>query len=890
MKIPKNARTFDDRDFEFLKSRGLEYITAMSREIWTDYNSHDPGITILEALCYAITDLGNRIQLPIRDLLAERDPQSSAAFPTAQKILTTAPVTSSDYRKCFIDLPGVKNAFIRPYTGWEMHTHCLKTVDDSDDNPRGKLSYQAKPEEDHYRLKDTFHLKGLNRILFEPDLSVQMLEGEEKEKRLEEIKTSVTEAYHARRNLCEDAAEVKEAGTLGILVCGDMEIETTADAAEVLAEFLFRVQQYLSPPVNRYTLKQFLDENIPTEKIFDGPVLRNGFIKDDELEKADFKTSIHLSDLIRIAKETPGIAKIRSLRMRQCPGEGEDCSGSEEVENEWTICFPPDHEKILKVKLEPSISRTNLFKDVVPAAANGEQVREKLLQKQIRFEEQMELSCEDLLPQKGRPLGVGNYSTVQNDLPALYGTGPNGLSENLPTERHAKALQLKGFLFFFDQVLATYFSHLREIGTLLSPDAGSKTYFQNDVERLKDVEKLVKNMPGFSSELEELIGEMDLGEARKNQFLDHLMARFSENMSEYAFLLLEEQGLDLESERVWHKSAILDEYPEMSYRRFQAFDYRNNETKIWDSEDVQGIKQRICRLLGIRDYSRRDLARYRYQLTEEEPWEWSLLDDEEETVLKSMKTYESENQAAAGLWDAIRLAADDSSYQIEPAGGKHTVFLLNRMDDKVAQSDEEFETEDVAFEWIENLSEKMEQKQFDEGMFLFEHILLRPDRDSEEQFMEICMDPECTQCPPQDPYSLRLTIVLPGWSGRFANMYYRTFAENLIRSEIPAHILARICWIGHDKRLSSSERDPKKPQMVQLQEVYKQWLTHKMEHPDQQKENEYLKPLADTLHNLETIYPGGRLHDCDDSDKQSALIVLGRSTIGEINEEKKNNE
>lgn len=890
MKISKNRRTFDDRDFEFLKSRGLEYITAMSREIWTDYNSHDPGITILEALCYAITDLGNRIQLPICDLLAERDPQSSAAFPTAKKILTTAPVTSNDYRKCFIDLPGVKNAFIRPYTDWEMHTHCLKTMDDSDENPRGKLSYRAEPKEDDYRLKNSFHLKGLNRILFEPDLSVQMLEDEEKEKRLQEIKTSVTEAYHARRNLCEDAAEVKEADTLGILVCGNMEIETTADAAEVLAEFLFRVQQYLSPPVNRYTLKQLLDENIPTEKIFDGPVLRNGFIKDDELANADFKSSIHLSDLIRIAKETPGISKIRSLRMRQCPGEGNDCTGSEEVKNEWTICFPPDHEKILKVKLGASISRTNLFKDVVPAAANEEKIREKLLQKQIRFEKQMELSCEDLLPQKGRPLGVGNYSTVQNELPEIYGTGPNGLSENLPPERHAKALQLKGYLFFFDQVLATYFSHLKEIGTLLSPNLASKSYFPNQVERVKDVNKLVKNMADFNSELEDLIGEMDSGKTRKNRFLDHLMARFSENMSEYAFLLLEEKGLDLESEQVWYKSTILDEYPEMSYRRLQAFDYRNSETVIWNSNDVQGIKRRICRLLGIREYSRRDLALYRYLLTDEEPWEWSLLDDKDESVLNSIKTYESEKQAAADLWDTIRLAAEESNYKVEPSGEKHSVFLLNQMEDKIAQSDEEFESDELAFEWIEDLSGEMEQKQFDEGMFMFEHILLRPHRDNEDQFMDICMDPECTQCPPQDPYSLRLTIVLPGWSGRFTNMHYRSFAENLIRSEIPAHILARICWIGHDKRFSSSDREPKKPQMVQLQKVYKQWLTHKMKHPDQQKENEYLKPLADVLHNLETIYPGGRLHDCNDSDQQSASIVLGRSTIGEIKEEEKNNE
>ena len=29
-----------------------------SGEKWTDYNYHDPGITLLEQICYAITDLG----------------------------------------------------------------------------------------------------------------------------------------------------------------------------------------------------------------------------------------------------------------------------------------------------------------------------------------------------------------------------------------------------------------------------------------------------------------------------------------------------------------------------------------------------------------------------------------------------------------------------------------------------------------------------------------------------------------------------------------------------------------------------------------------------------------------------------------------------------------
>ena len=53
-KIPKDVSSKDDLDFEFLKSKGIEYIESMGGGLWSDYNDHDPGVTILEvlSLCY----------------------------------------------------------------------------------------------------------------------------------------------------------------------------------------------------------------------------------------------------------------------------------------------------------------------------------------------------------------------------------------------------------------------------------------------------------------------------------------------------------------------------------------------------------------------------------------------------------------------------------------------------------------------------------------------------------------------------------------------------------------------------------------------------------------------------------------------------------------------
>ena len=67
-------------DFEFLRSEGIAAIEAMASTTWTDYNHHDPGITILEQLCYALTDYSYRADYPLPDLLSEAETVDLLAF------------------------------------------------------------------------------------------------------------------------------------------------------------------------------------------------------------------------------------------------------------------------------------------------------------------------------------------------------------------------------------------------------------------------------------------------------------------------------------------------------------------------------------------------------------------------------------------------------------------------------------------------------------------------------------------------------------------------------------------------------------------------------------------------------------------------------------------
>ena len=105
-------------DYDFLREVGLKHIQDLSGQLWTDHNTHDPGITILEVLCYALTDLAYRTQLPDADLFAPDPKKRTAAgddnFPTAYTMLSCNPLTELDWRKLLIDIKGVRNAWFVP--------------------------------------------------------------------------------------------------------------------------------------------------------------------------------------------------------------------------------------------------------------------------------------------------------------------------------------------------------------------------------------------------------------------------------------------------------------------------------------------------------------------------------------------------------------------------------------------------------------------------------------------------------------------------------------------------------------------------------------------------------------------------------------------------------
>ena len=104
--LVKNPPLEPAQDFYRMRQEGIGFIEQMASQAWTDYNTHDPGITTLEALCYAITELAYRTGWDIKDILTPEttasdhlQPYPHQAFFTARDILTVNPTTSDDIRR-----------------------------------------------------------------------------------------------------------------------------------------------------------------------------------------------------------------------------------------------------------------------------------------------------------------------------------------------------------------------------------------------------------------------------------------------------------------------------------------------------------------------------------------------------------------------------------------------------------------------------------------------------------------------------------------------------------------------------------------------------------------------------------------------------------------------
>ena len=891
--IPKKVASKDDLDFFYLREKGIEYIEELGSKIWTDYNAHDPGITILEMVSYAITDLGMRIDLPVENLLASDDPEKGIdkQFYKASDVLPSSPVTALDYRKLFIDIDGVKNCWLAIHKK-SVYANCNEDV----------LSYNIKDFEGVTQSKKKeFQLKGLYDLYVDYE--------ELTEQGIDQVKAEIRKVYNANRNLCEDLVDIKPVSKIPIKICADINVEKNADEEMVHALVLRAIEAYFSTTVNFYSLKQMLDRGYTSLEIFDGPVLNNGFIDTKELIEADLRSEIRLSDIMSIIMDVPGIQKIKDISLGYC-GEGKDDG------NEWIICLNP-YEK-------PNLCDKSVFnynKGLLPLNVNQTKVDEYLEELKEEDLELKQIASEDkeLEIPRGKYLKTNAYTTIQNDFPDTYGISQIGLPARATVARKSQAKQLKAYLLFFDQILAGYFKHLGEVKELLSVSGThNKTYFAQAVKDLRGIEDLVSDYEMGNDELltNQLYEQLDNNIERRNKILDHLLARFAERFSEYTFIMKAIYATATDEVVLRNKEDFLKDYKIVSKNRGKAFNYyKQPSSNLWNTSNVSGVQKRIARLLGVKNYNRRSLSDSYVQIytlknsDDQKVYRWRIRNKNNAIVLSGTEEYFDLSAANREMYFAVLQTIQTREFKVKQAfedtvtdhiemdniqvhisdSGKYSYDIINPEitshndpDRIIAKRFTYYDTQEEVKESILDLIKFFKEDFTEEGMFIVEHILLRPDVNQTDvnpnTFLPICTD-GCTNCEPIDPYSFRVSIVLPGYTLRFSNTDFRNYMERIIKEELPAHILPKICWVGYRENDLENQEDN---ELLQFEKAYKNYLVKKTNLYQEQPEPQLIK-LIEALSDLNNVYPTGRLFDCDDENEELyGKIILGKTNLGSL--------
>jgi hypothetical protein len=466
-------------DFTSLRSAAINYLGPITANYWTDYNVHDPGITTLEVLMYAILDLGYRANMPIANLLAT-PPGSTAAdtnFFTPAQILGSNPASITDYRKLLMDIGQVRNAWL----------------------VSAQSSLYSTPAPNPPRVN------GLYNVYLELEMDLpDFATTEEWEDYQQTARQAVRRRFNAHRNLCEDLdeADIHILKKKYIGISADLEIAPGTAIPAAYQAMVAALYQFFSPVPTFYTLGQLIAMGTSLDTIFSGRpytgLPSHGFILDTDLPDFPSGTPVNVSAVYQQILSVSGITTVRKLKLLDLDNTG----GSA---NQWE--FPVADGWIPEFSIAGSSFRW--YQNGQPLVVNLSAYTKSLLLNAAHSGKVCYLpGAPDLdaaIPNGTYLSGLGDYYSIQNDFPQVYGIGPGGVPTAATDLRKAQAFQFKAYLLFFDQLLADYLAQLNNLRTIfsMSPPAGpaaANTYFAGNLSTVPGLANLLQFPPAAAND------------------------------------------------------------------------------------------------------------------------------------------------------------------------------------------------------------------------------------------------------------------------------------------------------------------------------------------------------------------------------------------------------
>ncbi len=616
-----------------LKGVALSTVQMLARDTWTDHNASDPGITILEVLTFVICDLCERLALPVEELLLPNPSMSGQPRPyyTAPQILPSNPVTLNDHRRSIMDVEGVKNA--------DITRRMIEVEGDSKTIPTGQFDIKIDVDDG---LAATADINETNILL-----------------------ERVRRQFLSRRNVNEDLAAITVLKKDAVVIKVKLSITSSVDPMQLVSKLFTRISDAIAPSVRKYQYDELVSQGLSGDKIFDGPLLSQGFVKQSDLGLLKLPDTLYSSDIMVDLNSIEGLDAIISFCFSSPDSEADKDSLF------WRRSIKAGH--IPSLDLEQSYQALSI--DIegqaysLPDLSEGE-LRTLIQPKTTIFGNGLVSESHHAVESRYKQLGA--YTSLQHHMPKLFGLTEQRLNGPVTDKAVAEILQLKGYLTIFDQILSDQFAQLESLKTLLalpnkepferlarvfSKMMSSETLtqvditqFWNDVKTLP-LTRLSQPVQGISG-LAPLLGEY-FKQYNKNGFqhyaeasfspvqldrlqrsLQHLLARFSESTLDvnllkykavfagYAPLFAADNYVlppfdtsnsqpDAFLLKLVHLKQIIDlvyllnQYPTLSRLRTGGFDYLSDSPR---RDFVSGLSERIMRFMGINNVHQLPLA------------------------------------------------------------------------------------------------------------------------------------------------------------------------------------------------------------------------------------------------------------------------------------------
>jgi len=497
----------------WLKREGIRQLQALVGSVWSHYNNVDPGVTLLEHLCWALSEVAYCADFPLEDLLTGADGNLAVPgqFPSQAEILSHQPVNDEDYAKLLFD-----------------HLPTLRAL-------QLQTEYRASGQP-----------TGRQRCFLAPPAGLDDAERED----LRQTAWYWLQQWRLPGEcfLPPDWLTPRPLGLSARLLVND------AHQAEAIAEACrLQLDQFAAPRPRQDGYQHWRETGLDGAKIIDGPRLRQGWMPGPLPSRPG---DVRAGALAALLAGIEGVQAVLQLRLLADSQETARVTLSASELIDWTLDLSVWCDNRCCYRLQGPSAVPGVAAMQAAHAASG-------------ISAGIDIQA---MPPHGQYRNLAEYYPVQATLPPNWRLSGHEVDQ---TElQQAQTRQLQGYLLPFEQLLANQFAQLAHLGELFSPasppatergerpedvpwQALARTRFNQPLYQIPGLEALISGQQQF---------DVWLGEPRPQQAWRSSQG-FSHNAYPHALATLTES----EHQAMQHRLAILRHL--MARHGEQAADY-----------------------------------------------------------------------------------------------------------------------------------------------------------------------------------------------------------------------------------------------------------------------------------------------------------------------------